>query len=120
MPRYKVQLKQGSRTIVEHIECSNVANVLAFYELVTTMKVTEILKVEFELSDNTLIPVDDFQYRSIYKGLIKDTATNKSRQIILHNIKLNISEADLVPLIKTYMNIDGASVDSIYCSLFKR
>lgn len=120
MPRYKVQLKQGSRTIVEHIECSSVSNVLAFYELVTTMKVTEVLRIEYELPADTVIPVDDFNYRSIYKGLIKDTATNKSRQIILHNIKLNVSEVDLVPLIKTHINIDGASVDSIFCSLFKR
>lgn len=120
MPRYKVQLKQGSRTIVEHIECSNIANVLAFYQSVTTMKVTEILRVEYELSDGTLIPPDDFQYRSIYKALVKDTATNKSRQIILHNIKLTVSEVDIVPIIKQYIDIDGASVDSIYCSLFKK
>ncbi|MDD5400756.1 MAG: hypothetical protein PHQ93_06195 [Sulfurimonas sp.] len=120
MPRYKVQLKQGSRTIVEHIECSNVENVLAFYQSVSTMKITEILKVEYELPASAVIPPDDFQYRSIYKGLIKDTATNKSRQIILHNIKLSVSENDIVPLIRTHMKIDGASVDSIYCSLFKR
>lgn len=120
MPNYKVQLKQGSRTIVEYIEATSVASVLEFYNQVTTMKVTEVLRVEYEVPEDSIIPPDDFQYRKIYKALIKDTASNKSRQIILHNIKLTKTEVDLAAIIKTIVKIEGAGVDSVYCSLMKR
>lgn len=118
MPNYKVQLKQGKRTIVEYIEAANVASVLQYYEAITTMKVTEILKIEYEnLTDN--IPVDDFNYTAIFKGFVKDTASNKTRQIIHHNLKTSIDFNDIASLIKSTIKIDGAAVDSVYCTLMK-
>lgn len=119
MPQYKVQLKQGSRTIVEYIECSSVASALSFFESVTTMKVTEILKIEYQAPENTIIPNDDFQYRKIYKAFIKDTTTNQSRQVIFHNIKLTVNENELANYIMAYLEIEGLKADSVYCSLFK-
>ena len=118
MPKYKIQLKQGSRTVVEYIETSSVASALAFYENFCTMKVTEISKVEYQASD-TSIPIDDFNYQKLYKAMIKDTSTNKSRQVVFHNLKMSKNENTMASLIMNTLEIDGASVDSVYCSLLK-
>ena len=118
MSVYKVQLKQGSRTLVEYIEASSVSDVQAFYSTVTTMKLTEVLKVEYQASDNS-IPIDDFNYNRLYKAFIKDTSTGKSRQVILHHLKKSLNENEIADYIKAYMKIDGVAVDSVYCSLMK-
>ena len=117
MPKYRVQLKQGSRTIVEHIEAKSVASCLAFYKDLTTMKVTEILKIEYQ--DDTKQPIDDFNYFSIYKSFIK-TQTGLTRQVVLHNIKLSKNEHDIAQACIQHLEIENMNVDSIYCSLFKR
>ena len=57
MPKYRVQLKQGSKTFVEHIEAKSLQAVLDFFALISTAKVTEVLKIEYE--DTTKQPVDD-------------------------------------------------------------
>lgn len=119
MPKYRIQLKQGKRTIVENQEFKSVSHALDFYNQLSTMKVTEILKVEYELPPDTIIPVDDMVYKSIFKGLIKNDESRVSRQIILHNIKMSKSDLDVFALVKSNMQIGGLNVDSIYCSLFK-
>jgi len=119
MPRYRIQLKQGKRTIVEHGEFKSLSAVLAHYELISTMKVTEVLKIEYE-NDTSSIPNDDFLYNSLFKGILKNEQNRISQQVIFHNIKLNKSERDIYDSIKMNMEIDGFHVDSIYCSLFKR
>ena len=48
MPKYRIQLKRGKRTIVENQEFKSVSHALDFYQQLSTMKVTEILKVEYE------------------------------------------------------------------------
>ena len=119
MPRYRVQLKQGSKTLVERVEASSVSSVQAFYSSFCTMKVTEILKIEYEVSSDATIPIDDFNYISLYKAMIKDTATNKSKQVVFHHLKNSINENDMAALIQSNLKIDGSSVDSVYCSLLK-
>lgn len=118
MPRYKIQLKQGKRTLVEYGEYKSVSHVLQHFQNISTMKVTEILKVEYE-SDG-VIPSDDFQYFSIFKGMIKNDDSRKSQQVIFHNIKLSVTEQTIYNSIKQNMEIDSLNVDSIYCSLFKK
>lgn len=117
VPKYRIQLKQGKRTIVEHGEFKSVTHALDFFNTLSTMKVTEILKIEYE--DFTTIPVDDFAYKSLFKGFIKNEESKKSKQIVLHNIKLSKSDLDIFAKIRECMDIDNLSVDSIYCSLFK-
>lgn len=118
MSYYKVQLKQGSRTIIEHVEAAGTAQILNFYSLVSTMKVTEILKIEYQASDN-VIPVDDFNYTKIYKGFVKNIETNIGTQYIVHNIKPTINENEIADAIMANFKIDGLKIDSVYCSLMK-
>lgn len=118
MPRYRIQLKQGKRTLVEYGEFKSLSSLLAHYETISTMKVTEVLKIEYE--NDSSIPADDFAYHSIFKAMIKNENARISQQVIFHNIKLNKSEVDIYNSIKANMEIDNLTVDSIYCTLFKK
>ncbi len=117
MPFYRVQLKQGSRTIVNHIEAKSVDAVLAFFNELTTMQVSQILEVKYE--DNSNPPIDDFNYKPLYKAFIRNESSHISKQIILHNIKPSKHEADILRAAKQYLEINGLKVDSVVTSLFK-
>jgi len=117
MPKYRVQLKQGSRTIVNHIEAKDVGACLSFYESVTTMKVTEILKVEYE--NDTTPPIDDFAYYPLFKGIMH-TNTRLAKQIIINNVKIGKSEQEIAVACRSFLEIDGANIDSLYNGLFKQ
>ena len=117
MPIFRVQLKQGSRTIVNHIEADTWEDVKSFYDAVSTMKVTEILQVVYQSSDKN-IPVDDFNYKKLYKAFISNDS-RESRQIIVHNIKKSINEKDIVNYIKKYLKVAGKKVEGVRVSLFK-
>lgn len=118
MPKYRIQLKQGKRTIVENQEFKSVSHALDFYNNISTMKVTEVLKIEYE-DEVTSIPLDDFNYKSLFKGIIKNDTSKCSKQIILHNIKNTKSDLDVFEAIRANMEIGSLSVHNIYCSLFK-
>ena len=117
MPKYRVQLKQGKRTIVEHIEAKSVDAVLNLYNTLTTMKVTEILKIEYQ--DTTTPPIDDYNYQSLFKGFIKNNDTRQIKQIILHNIKIGVNENDIYSACISNLEINGVSVDGVTLTLFK-
>ncbi|MDD3466632.1 MAG: hypothetical protein PHE67_05725 [Campylobacterales bacterium] len=118
MPKYRVQIKQGSKTMVQHIEASSVDAVLALYQTLSTAKVTEILKVEYE--NLTTPPADDMQYYSVFKGLVRDSSTHKSRQIIINNIKLTKSTDAISTALKEYIELDGKRIDGVVSTLLKR
>ncbi|MCX6051298.1 MAG: hypothetical protein NTZ60_02185 [Campylobacterales bacterium] len=118
MPKYRIQLKQGKRTLVEHGEYKSVTAVLAHFQTISTMKVTEILKVEYE--DLTLPPIDDYNYYSLFKGIIKNSNSRMSKQVIFHNIKLTKNETDIYNSCMLNMEINNLMVDSCMCSLFKK
>jgi len=117
MPNYKIQLKQGKRTIVAHGEFKNVEAVKTHYNRISTMKVSEILKVEFE--DKSKPPIDDFEYNSQFKAFIQNNDTRKSKQVIFNNIKRTVSNNELYDSIKETMEIDGLKIDGITCILYK-
>ena len=117
MPQYRVQLKQGRRTITNHLEAKSVADCLAFFQTMTTMQVSEILEIKYE--DNSTPPVDDFGYWAIYKGIVKNDA-RASRQIILNNVKLSKNEKDIALACRTHLEVLGLNVDSVMTSLFKQ
>ena len=117
MPFYRVQLKQGSRTIVNHLEADNWEDILNFYNVVSTMQVSEILEVKY--SNDTKPPIDDFNYRKLFKGILRNEELRVSRQIILHNIKKTISLKELYNYILQYLKIEGKKVDSILTTLFR-
>lgn len=117
MPKYRVQLKQASRTIVNQVEAKNVQAVLDFFNTVTTMQVSEVLKIEF--SDNTLPPVDDMAYFPLVKFMARNEASRKAHQITIHNVKLTKNEVDIDTMIKQCFEIDNLIIDSTYCGLFK-
>ena len=116
MPNYRVQLKQGSRTVVNHIEAKNITAVLELFKL-TTMQVSEILEVKY--SDTTIQPIDDMQYYPLVKFMCKNTDSRKSQQLVLHNVKLTKNSGDIDVMIRQCIEIDGLKVDSTYCGLFK-
>lgn len=111
-----MQLKQGSRTIVNHIEAKSVGAVLTFYESISTMKVTEILKIEYE--NDTMPPVDDMLYHPLFKGIMK-TDTRMAKQIIINNVKLSKNEKEIAQLCIQNLEIEGQNIDSLYSALFK-
>lgn len=117
MPKYRVQLKQGSRTITNHIEAKSVGAVLTFYETLTTLKVTEILKVEYE--NDTTPPIDDMIYHPVFKGIMH-TDTRLAKQIIINNVKIGKNEQEIAMACKTFLEIEGQNVDSLYNALFKQ
>ena len=119
MSIYRVQLKQGQRTIVETVEASSVDNVVSFFNTVSTMKLTEVLEVKYLASDN-IIPPDDFNYTKLFKCFVKNTSTNISRQLILHNIKNTVSDVELFQYIKQYLDVNSLKIDSINGALFKK
>ena len=117
MPFYRVQLKQGSRTIVNHLEADKWEDILNFYNAVSTMKVSEILEVKYK--DETKPPIDDFNYKRLFKGFIRNEEARVSRQIILHNIKKSVNIKDMYNYIKQYLKIEGKKVDGVLVSLFR-
>ena len=117
MPKYRVQLKQGSRTIVNQLEAKNVQAVLSLYNTISTMQVSEILEIKY--SDETLPPVDDMAYYPFAKFMCRNEASRKTHQVLLHNIKLTKNSEDIDLMIKQCLEIDTLIVDSTYCGLFK-
>lgn len=118
MPLFRVQLKQGKRTIVENVEAKSLDALLAFYQAITTMEVKEVLRVEY-LNPSETVPIDDFNYQSLVKTIATDKETRRSRQFIFHNVKNSISEQELYSLMRTYLEVSGGSIDSITGTLFK-
>lgn len=115
---YKVQLRQGKRVVVEEIEAKSVSDVLAFYNRITTIQVSEIWRLEY--LDKSSPPSDDFSYYSLVKLFVRNSEAKKSKQLILHNVKLSVSESDLFDAVKSHLLIDGLHVDSIIVPLWKR
>jgi len=118
MPLYRVQLKQGKRTLVEHVEAKSLSSLLAFFDYITTMKVSEVLKVEYT-NPSDLIPVDDFVYDSLFKTIAKTESTGVSRQFIFHNIKKTVSEKELFLKMRECLEVNNQAIYSIYASLTK-
>ncbi|MFA6195655.1 MAG: hypothetical protein WC656_03310 [Sulfurimonas sp.] len=118
MPKYRIQQKQGKRTLVTHGEFKSVTACLTHFNTISTMKVTEILKVEYE--DETTPPIDDYVYQSLFKGIITDSSNRQSKQVIFHNIKLTQSENDIYNSCIAHMEINNHSVDGGMCTLFKK
>lgn len=116
MPLYRVQLKQGRRTIVNQIEAKSVADCIAFFKELTTMQVSEVLEIKYQ--DETPPPIDDFAYWALFKGVIKNDA-RMSKQIVLNNVKLSKNENDIALACKTHLDVNTLSVDSVVTSLFK-
>jgi len=117
LPKYKIQLKQGSKTYVQYGEFKSVDSCLLFYSTLSTAKVTEILRVEYE--NDTLPPVDDLQYFPIYKGFVRVSETRKSKQIIINHVKLSKNEGDIARLAVECCEVDGVAVDAVVTSLLK-
>ncbi len=117
MAKYQVQLKCASRTIVNRVEAKSVEAVLTFFNTLTSMQVSQILRIEYE--DNTLPPVDDMAYYPLVKFFVANEETRKSIQVVLHNMKLTKNETDVVTLAKECLSIDGLTIDSIRSILIK-
>lgn len=117
MPLYRVQLKQGKRTIVEQVEAKSLSNLLAFYKAATTMQVCEVLRYEYV--DDTMVPPDDFNYNSLFKALAYNDTLGISRQFIFHNLKKSLNETEIFDLMKANLEVGNAQIDSIFNSLFK-
>lgn len=117
MPKYRVQLKQGSRTIVNHLEAKSVQAVLDLFQSLTTMQVSEILKVEY--SDDTLPPIDDMAYYPLCKFFAANEDSRKSVQVVLHNIKLNKNENDVIIKARECLELDNLPIDSVRSILIK-
>jgi hypothetical protein len=117
MPKYRIQLKQGSRTITNHIEAKSVNDVLALFQTLSTMQVSEILEIKY--TDETLPPVDDMLYFPFVKIFANNEASRKSQQFLLHNIKLTKNSVDIDQALRQHCEIDTLAINSTHCGLFK-
>ncbi len=116
MPKYRVQLKQGSRTVVNEVEAKDVTACIAFFETLSTMKVSEVLEIKYE--NNTTPPIDDFNYYPLFKGIMH-TSTRLARQVLVNNVKISKTEQDIAMACSQYLEIEGANINSLYNGLFK-
>ncbi|MCK9373457.1 MAG: hypothetical protein M0P91_09675 [Sulfuricurvum sp.] len=117
MPKYRVQLKQGSTTKTAHIEAKSVAAVLDFYNTLTTMQVSEILKVEYV--DETLPPIDDMAYYQLCKFFYGNDDSRKSQQFYFQNMKLTKNTDDVILKAKQCLEIDGLNCDAVRSFILK-
>lgn len=118
MPKYQVQLKQGKDVKNVEVFAQNHANVLAFFEAVSTMKVFQIKEIKYT-APTDIIPIDDFNYHPVVKTLAHIDSTNESFQMLFNNVKKTINEHELFNFMKTYLEIDNIAIDSIMCTYFK-
>lgn len=120
MPKYRIQLKQGSRTYVERGEFKSQNHVLTFYNTLTTAKVTEIWGGSSPYIDQTTPPIDDMNYIKLVKTFARNYETKKSMQVTIRNVKLTKNAADISTAIRECMDIDGLAIDATENTLFKR
>ena len=118
MPIFKVTQQQGNRVITSTYEAKSVQALQTFLSLVSTAKVKYIYEVHFEAENNTF-PIDDFNYRKQFKALAKNK--NKfANQVLIHNVRLDKSENEIMQAIKDYLRVGNQSIDEVYCSLFMK
>lgn len=120
MPRFRVQLKQGSRTIINRVEAKNQTAVLEFFNTLSTMQVSEIIgETGGYYKDDTIPPIDDFAYFPHCKFFINNDESRKSHQVIVHNLKLTKNENDIAQMARQCLEIQSFNVDSISSLLLK-
>lgn len=119
MPLYQVQSKQGKNIKTIEVEGKSVSSVLAFFEDICTMKVTLIREIVYRAPEHTVIPIDDFNYHTIFMTFARNETSNISREFILNNIKKNRDEHEIFAKMKECFEIDGLKIDSIYSYFFK-
>jgi len=120
MPKYQITLGQGKRTITAVGEFKSLTHLKAHYETISTMKIVKVMKIEYEESAGSVRPIDDFNYRSQFKAILKTKETRKSRQVIFNNIKMTVNEQEIYNSCIENMSIDGEKVSEISCTLFKK
>lgn len=118
MPNFQVSLRQGKNYKTVNVESSSVSKVLEFFNLVSTMKVTEIKEVVY-VSPSDVVPMDDFNYHSVVKTFAKNKAGGVSKDFLFNNIKKTVNEQELFLGMKEFLTVDGLHIDSIYATLFK-
>lgn len=118
MPIFKVTQKQGSKTFVSEFEAKSAENLITFLKAVSTAKVSSIHQVVY--SDSSSAPIDDFNYFSQFKGFVNNNDTRLSRQLLIHHIKLSVSQEELANLIRSHLVINNSKIDGISCTIFKK
>lgn len=118
MSKFQVQLKQGRDVKTVTVQAKTFNSVLSFFEAISTMKVFEIRKIEYNAPSDS-IPVDDFNYYPVVKTIAHVDDSNENYQMIFNNVKKTINEQELFRLMKEHLEIDGLDIDSIMCTLFK-
>lgn len=118
MPNYQVQLKQGKNSKTVEIEAKNPEAILAFFEYVTTMKVTLIRQIVYTAS-TSVIPIDDFNYNTLFMTFAKNETSGASREFVINNVKKNRDEHEIFSKMKDCFEIEGLRIDTIYSSFFK-
>ena len=118
MPTYKVTQKQGNRIMTSTIEAKSLASLKAFLDQISTAKTTCIYEVHYE-NDTDTPPIDDFNYFKQFKAMARNK--NKiSRQILLHNLKPNLTQDRIYSLINTHLEVTNLPIDGITCVLFMK
>ena len=118
MPLFRVKLSQGKRSIVENTEAKSLQHLLDFYSYITTMEVREVLRVEY-INPSDVIPIDDFNYDSLFKVMAKSDTLRRSRQFIFHNIKKTRSDQEVFNKMVECLEVSGSHIDSCFAPLRK-
>lgn len=118
--RFQVQIKIGSVTKVnDSIEFDSLSSCLAFYETVCASKVMRVLgSSDSYYNPSNIIPIDDFNYRSLVRGFYGHKELRQTLPFILHYVKSTITTKELDSAFQQYASIDNLRCNQTYFSSF--
>lgn len=120
MPKFRIQLKQGSRTIINRIEAKSLTHVLDFFNSLTTMQVSEVIGDNGAyFKDDTLPPMDDFLYYPYCKFFAYNEVNRVSNQVVIHHLKLTKNMDDVALKCSECLETNTFNVTSIYSFILK-
>ena len=118
MPKYKITLKQGSRTLTNVYEFKNLRSAKEFFTILTTFQISEIWEEKY-INSEIIKSIDDPEkYCSFAKVLI----LNKKRdgiQLFIPHLRMNIDKIKLYKIIKDKCLIGGDTVTDYINLLIK-
>jgi len=116
MPRYKAQLKQGSRTLSKDYEAKDLENLLTFLEATTTMQVKQVSKIIYDVEYDER-PDEPSKYFNNFRGQILNSDTQHKHQIMIPHFKKD-ALPNIFELVKKHLEIKGNPITDLLSSLF--
>jgi|GEM_PF-6908672 len=109
MPKYKVKLSLGSRSLFEYVEANSIDNVIKFYNSTTSMQLVDIFEIErarvSKSIDNPTLYRDRVKFLT-YSG-------NSFRVVLLYGVKSSHSISSITAKLLSNLLVNGKRVDRV-------